>query len=153
MCERAFLRNYICHGMNGAYGNRARFHPDWRLGYDGPGNANAEFWSRHMAARIPNSVAQKIRRVVNLHAGLEPRADGTEGHTCGYSSFRVKAWKPTIFKGAQELYTAKMVTIPSGTELRPVGLVEWKKSADPRVLTCAGGNIKAPGNGDEAVEE
>ncbi|KAK7981161.1 hypothetical protein PG989_013618 [Apiospora arundinis] len=130
MCERAFLRNYLCRDLDHFTRERARLSP--RYIYQAGGNPEDDFLSHHMAGRIPNDVVRRIQRLVYLSDGTRSSAEVTSGtHNCGnIVNYSTREWKLGAFKGASEFYTAYMVTIPSQLDVGNINLIEWEKISE-----------------------
>ncbi|KAK8861909.1 hypothetical protein PGQ11_008144 [Apiospora arundinis] len=123
MCERAFLRNYLCRDLDRFSRERASFNP--KASYQAGGDPDDDFWSRHMAGRLPGSVVRRIQRIVFLNQG---HTEFVNDHACGQEiGFPVRDWKLGTFKGASEFATMIMHTIPSRLDVGNLGLIEWEK--------------------------
>ncbi|KAK7921568.1 hypothetical protein PG985_009590 [Apiospora marii] len=91
-------------------------------------NPNTEFLARHIADKLPRSVRQKIRRLVNLHTNHT--AGSPLRHIHEEQPMRARDWDLRAFKGAHQLYTAQMVAVPSDGSQGYQNLLEWKLVED-----------------------
>ncbi|KAK8026182.1 hypothetical protein PG990_004005 [Apiospora arundinis] len=112
MCERAFLRDYLCRDLDRFARERARLDPEYL--YRAGGDPQDEFLSRHMAARLPASVLQRIRRLVYVNHHSYFRTNIFDPHVCGREVGQdTRAWRLGTFKGVSDFYTASMRTVPT----------------------------------------
>ncbi|KAK8038596.1 hypothetical protein PG993_007007 [Apiospora rasikravindrae] len=129
ICTRAILRDQMYKGYCQAVEDSMRLNFN-RANYDSgrPDNWKNEFWSRHMAGRLPPDVVRRIRRVVHLHSSTLEM--GSWPHTCGEdSALHDGDWKLGSFTSAKELYTARLPVILNTADLGARNLLEWDKTA------------------------
>ncbi|KAK8094970.1 hypothetical protein PG997_001655 [Apiospora hydei] len=159
MCERAFLREEVCRDFVQVLRSYAKYmerrpFPEENQVPDPDG----ELLAGHITVRLPQAVIQQVQRIVHLPEAKRCETGDILGHVCGEAPFDDQDWRRRTFKGAREIYTDQMFSIPAEYGQGPKKLIEWERveHQDGRVTfkcLCNNGHLEEAEADDEHVKD